>query len=572
MNDILSLGHEEARKFLLAGESYCTIPLPTYFNFDKLMQPLSEYLKDKNYKDVLGSYKDQSNKDKNYNPKKIENINYHLFQNKDGKYEWRKFELIHPVLYIFIVQEITKAENWKIIKNKFNDPIDKSVVECVSLPLILEYNKNNQKNDDEKNSGDNKRNYIAEQIANWTKQVEHRSIALSLDYSYTYHTDITDCYGSIYTHSIPWFLHTKETAKNDYGHTLFGNIIDSHLRDMSYGQTNGIPQGSVLMNFISEMVLCYADKELSKKINDRYKDRYKIIRYRDDYRIFVNEPTVGNFIIKNLSEVLIDLGFKLRADKTILSNDTIKSSIKKDKMDWISSNRKTADIQKQLLVLYNFSLTNTNSGTLEKELLSIFKNLQKKIRNTKQKEIFLKTDDIHSIIGIVVNIAYQNPRTCPAAFAILSIALLLLKEKETENMKRIIKISENIACQNIKVFNAASKIADMALYLLEEQEIENKMSINIVVKKIQEKFKNIPNVGYMDIWLQRMTLKLDFVVPELTEKMCELVSGGKVNIWNNEWLKKDVVDIFNKNSIIDRDIIKEMPTEIGSREITVFGY
>ena len=37
---------------------------------------------------------------------------------------------------------------------------------------------------------------------------------------------------------------------------------------MRYGQTNGIPQGSVLMDFISEMVLGYIDKLLEEKISN----------------------------------------------------------------------------------------------------------------------------------------------------------------------------------------------------------------------------------------------------------------------------------------------------------------
>ena len=55
---------------------------------------------------------------------------------------------------------------------------------------------------------------------------------------------------------------------------------------MSYGQTNGIPQGSALMDFVAELVLCYIDSLLSEQIEGIEKSEYKIIRYRDDYRIF----------------------------------------------------------------------------------------------------------------------------------------------------------------------------------------------------------------------------------------------------------------------------------------------
>ena len=63
---------------------------------------------------------------------------------------------------------------------------------------------------------------------------------------------------------------------------------------MNYGQTNGIPQGSVLTDFIAEIVLGYIDSKLSERIRKEIGSiNYKIIRYRDDYRIFTNEPLFG---------------------------------------------------------------------------------------------------------------------------------------------------------------------------------------------------------------------------------------------------------------------------------------
>jgi len=148
-----------------------------------------------------------------------------------------------------------------------------------------------------------------------------------------------DCYGAIYTHSIPWALHDKDVAKKKRGDkTLIGNIIDWQLQAMSNGQTNGIPQGSVLMDFIAEMVLCYVDSLLTDKIkkckNISRKD-YKIIRYRDDYRIFSNNPQIAEQIIKELTDILNDLGMKINSAKTHGINDVVHSSIKPDKLFWI---------------------------------------------------------------------------------------------------------------------------------------------------------------------------------------------------------------------------------------------
>ena len=98
--------------------------------------------------------------------------------------------------------------------------------------------------------------YVAKQIRSWWQSVEQRSLTYSLEYSHILHTDVTDCYGSLYTHSISWALHGLKDGKEKKGEkSLLGNRIDSHIQAGRYGQTNGISQGSVLMDFVAEIVL-----------------------------------------------------------------------------------------------------------------------------------------------------------------------------------------------------------------------------------------------------------------------------------------------------------------------------
>ena len=88
-----------------------------------------------------------------------------------------------------------------------------------------------------------------------------------MDYKFSYDTDIADCYGSLYTHSIAWAIETIGIAKKQRDGKLLGNTIDAHIRNMQYGQTNGIPQGSVLMDFIAEIILGYMDELLAAEIS-----------------------------------------------------------------------------------------------------------------------------------------------------------------------------------------------------------------------------------------------------------------------------------------------------------------
>ena len=497
MKNILSLNFEEARLFLLKHESYVNIDLPPYIKFDNLFDQISKILGRKNFMSI-----------KNSNPDSFEDVNYKLFHNKNGKYDWRRFELIHPFLYVSLVNEITKYDNWELIRKRFKKIESRSVVECMSLPVVSESNESDK----------------AEQISNWWGQIEQKSIILSLDYSYIYHTDIVDCYGSIYTHSIPWALHSKKVSKHkrrdkDFKKDYIGGMIDFHIQSMSNGQTNGIPQGSVLMDLIAEIVLSYADLCLSAKLKHIDKKDFYILRYRDDYRIFVNSPQIADEIIKMLTEVLIDLGLKLNSSKTTFSNNVIQSSIKPDKLDWLVVDKDLKTIQKRLLLIHQFALKNPNSGTLVKELQAISKKIRKKKDKIKNKE------NIEVLISIVVDIALLNSRTYSISMAILSILFGLIDEK----------------------------------------------LIELMVGKIVNKFNNIPNTGYMQIWLQRAMIKLQITQKDLCEPLCKLVGGESIKLWNNEWLYPNNIRILeNRSNIINQDVLNALDAEIQDDEVLLF--
>jgi hypothetical protein len=120
---ILDLSSSEARSFLIKGKSYCEFDLPKYFIFDQLIIDVSRELEGKNLSDFYtqipklnengevqidnhGNEKQCSDSPRNY-----DDVSYKLLNNKDGKYTWRPFQLIHPALYVSLVHKITEEEN-----------------------------------------------------------------------------------------------------------------------------------------------------------------------------------------------------------------------------------------------------------------------------------------------------------------------------------------------------------------------------------------------------------------------------------------------------------------------------
>ncbi|WP_180324027.1 RNA-directed DNA polymerase [bacterium endosymbiont of Bathymodiolus sp. 5 South] len=173
---------------------------------------------------------------------------------------------------------------------------------------------------------------------------------------------------------------------------------------MNYGQTNGIPQGSVLMDFIAEMVLGYIDERLSECLDKNM--NYHIIRYRDDYRIFTNNKKEGNTVIGELSKILSEMGMRLNGEKTYHSDDIVNSSIKKDKLHQIIHNyQQQNDLKNQLLVIKNLADNYPNSGSLNKALNNFDKDLQN-ILTMKDKNLLCTTE----LVSILTSIALKNPK------------------------------------------------------------------------------------------------------------------------------------------------------------------
>lgn len=171
--NILELAHDEARNFLLKPESYFSLDLPPYIVFDDLINGVDKILSSKRLTDL-----------RNNSPRDYDSVNYTILHNKDGKYSWRPFQLIHPALYISLVNEVTLVDNWQVISESFRKFACNNKLNCMSLPI-------------ESVSAQTDR---AEQVTHWWQEIEQRSIELSLDYEYLIQTDITDCYGAIYTH------------------------------------------------------------------------------------------------------------------------------------------------------------------------------------------------------------------------------------------------------------------------------------------------------------------------------------------------------------------------------------
>ncbi len=462
MKRLIDLSNEEARVHFLKGSSYFNGDLPRYISFEPILSEVASILNGGNYAQFKAA-----------SPNELSNVNYGFIANKDGKLSWRPYELIHPAIYVSMVNVICDKENWQFIKTRLGE-FENGVVDCCSAPVM---------------SVDHQTD-VATQIKNWWQSVEQRSLTYSLEFSHLLHTDVTDCYGSLYTHSISWALHGLDEAKNGKGkNSLLGNKIDSHIQAGRYGQTNGISQGSVLMDFVAEIVLGYVDEQINLDLMGS-KD-IRILRYRDDYRIFSNSDERAEAVLKIVSDKLRTVGMRLGLSKTFSCRNVVEGSIKPDKLAGIelqdlgNSNAKT--IQKQLLRLHSFGQRFPNSGALRRLVGEFHTSVSKQTD---------APDDLDVQVAIATDIAFVSPATFPAVAGILSHLISLAPSEE-----------------KVRLWT-----------------------------KVREKMARVPYNGYLEIWLQRVTQpKAVGIKFESNEPICKIVNGESLQLWECSWISNDAL-------------------------------
>lgn len=130
---------------------------------------------------------------------------------------------------------------------------------------------------------------------------------------YALQTDIAACYASMYTHAIPWALHTKATAKNNRNsNTLCGNLLDKASRNIQSGQTIGIPIGPDTSLPLGEIILTEVDKIVVAKLNCANSS----FRFVDDYEFVFDSYSEAEHARNVLQDALGEFELQLNPRKT----------------------------------------------------------------------------------------------------------------------------------------------------------------------------------------------------------------------------------------------------------------
>lgn len=120
--------------------------------------------------------------------------------------------------------------------------------------------------------------------------------------------DISNCFPSIYSHSLPWAIVGKDVAKKDTNENLWYNKLDTYVRNIKNGETNGLLIGPHTSNLLSELILCRVDEMLVHK--------YDYVRSIDDFTCYVESDEKAEEFLMELNSNLKSYELTLNAKKT----------------------------------------------------------------------------------------------------------------------------------------------------------------------------------------------------------------------------------------------------------------
>ena len=206
--------------------------------------------------------------------------------------------------------------------------------------------------------------------------------------------DISKCFDSIYSHSLPWALLNKKIVKDNVTSKsfkiTFGNKFDVLMQKMNYNETNGIIIGSEFSRIFAEIILQKIDVNVENKLNEngiKYKVDYDVYRYVDDYFVFTSREDVKSLILDTYKLELQHFNLFFNEAKTkefskpIVTNITIAKEDIRELIErtmflrfYDSSAKKQFGLKFYLAkdVITNYKKLLASSGTSYKDLQNYF--------------------------------------------------------------------------------------------------------------------------------------------------------------------------------------------------------
>ncbi|WP_144391518.1 antiviral reverse transcriptase Drt3b [Pleionea sediminis] len=170
-----------------------------------------------------------------------------------------------------------------------------------------------------------------------------RYLELEKKYTCMWMLDISNCFGSIYTHTVTWAVKSKSYAKkNIRQENQFACKFDRLMQRSNNNETNGIAIGSEVSRVFSEVILQEIDAQIIQECEERCQYSYGIdfefVRYVDDYILFSNDEKLNEDVANIINDNLNDYNMRLnelkvkKIERPFITKKSMLISIMKDEL------------------------------------------------------------------------------------------------------------------------------------------------------------------------------------------------------------------------------------------------
>lgn len=289
-------------------------------------------------------------------------------------------------------------------------------------------------------------------------------------YNKMYKFDISNCFDSIYTHSITWALLNKGIVKDNLRRSqkTFGNKFDKLMQKLNYNETNGIIIGPEFSRIFAEIILQRIDANVLNRLKGIYKIDYEIFRYVDDYFIFYNEERIKEDILK-------EYRLQLKEYKLCINDLKIESFERPIITGLTRAKQQISDLFNDNLVFKKLENNELDGYKIRK--------------NEDEYSLYVSSNKLITRFKIIIkekNISYKD---------ILNYALACIDRKVLKLVKTCNSISDKKKNEH-KAVKAILEILDFTLFLYSvSPRVNTTIKLCLILSKIIKYVKNKDNIN-----------------------------------------------------------------------------
>lgn len=392
--------------------------------------------------------------------------------------------------------------------------------------------------------------------------------------------DLSNFYHSLYTHSIPWVIMGKENAKAKKKGG-FANQLDKLITKCQNDETHGIPTGNMLSRIITELYMCYIDKEMEYS-------GYIYSRYVDDIIYSYTIEDSREKFIRDFNNICIRYELKVNDSKTKINRFPYENLNNKYNIsNYFNRLTKNSEVKTWIKEIRNFidlcisEESKGNKGSIKFMFPAIINTLKnKKINSKKIKEIFQYTNEISefNLIEYLIDISLKDSKLTNRFLTFVNELKTIVKQEKFINkiFQKYFSKNKELIRKDIAYYNSNhfhQELYQYLIYIIEfrvKKILTKKISINLINNNTDDFSLILVTIHYLNNkWKINDLLK---VINKLFEDSVVSYSSDTIRMSKNLWFYRYFIYYLQNNCIFLKKAINKFCLENNFEQSKGYGF